>query len=117
MGQLTASISGTTLTVTALNGALEIGDLLTGPGLQPDTQITEVIQAFDPISGSGTYGINLNQNLSSTTLLALPNPVPSGSGELGLAYSSLIGTINGTTLSVSQLTGSLAVGDWIEGEG
>jgi hypothetical protein len=117
LGQLTASISGTTLTVTALNGALEIGDLLTGPGLQPDTQITEVIQAFDPISGSGTYGINLNQNLSSTTLLALPNPAPSSSGELGLAYSSLIGTINGTTLSVSQLTGSLAVGDWIEGEG
>jgi hypothetical protein len=117
LGQLTASISGTTLTVTALNGALEIGDLLTGPGLQPDTQITEVIQAFDPISGSGTYGINLNQNLSSTTLLALPNPAPRGSGELGLAYSSLIGTINGTTLSVSQLTGSLAVGDWIEGEG
>jgi hypothetical protein len=56
--QLTASITGTTLTVTALSGNLDQGDLLTGPGLQPDTQITGVLSAFDPTTGTARNSLS-----------------------------------------------------------
>ncbi len=116
-GQLTGSISGTTLTVTALSGDLAEGDLLTGPGLLPDTQITAILSGFDSASGKGSYTINQSQSLSSTILEAVPNPAPSSGQDLGLPFSSFTGRIEGTTLSVSQLNGSLAVGDGIYGQG
>ena len=116
--QLTGSVAGTILTVTALSGALAEGDLLTGPGLAPDTKIKEVLSGFDPATGTGSYTINQSQaNFTSGNLEAVPNPAPSSSKELGLPYSSFTGSINGTTLTVSQLNGSLAVGDPIFGEG
>jgi hypothetical protein len=115
--QLIASINGTTLTVTALSGELAEGDLLSGTGLLPGTQITAVLSEFDSATGGGTYAINQSQTLASTSLEALPNPAPISSSDLGLPFSSFTGTITGTTLSVSQLSGSLAAGDLIVGKG
>ncbi len=115
--ELIGSIDGTTLTVTALTGNLAIGDLLTGPGLAPDTKISEVLSSFDPSTGTGSYSINRSQSLTSSTLEAVSNPAPISSKELGLPYSSFSGSITGTILSVSQLIGSLTVGDQIVGEG
>jgi hypothetical protein len=115
--ELIGSIDGTTLTVTALTGNLAIGDLLTGPGLAPDTKISEVLSSFDPSTGTGIYSINRSQSLTSSTLEAVSNPAPISNKELGLPYSSFNGSITGTILSVSQLRGSLTVGDQIVGEG
>ena len=115
--ELIGSIDGTILTVTALTGNLAIGDLLTGPGLAPDTKISEVLSSFDPSTGTGSYSINRSQSLTSSTLEAVSNPAPISSKGLGLPYSSFSGSITGTILSVSQLSGSLKVGDQIVGEG
>jgi hypothetical protein len=120
LSQLTGTITGTTLTVIALSGELAVGDLLTGPGLAVDTQVTAVLSAFDAAKGTGQYSIStapLGNLTSSTEFEAVPDPKPSSSKDLGLPYSSLSGSINGTTLAVSQLNGSLAVGDAIIGEG
>jgi hypothetical protein len=120
LSQLTGTITGTTLTVIALSGELAVGDLLTGPGLAVDTQITAVLSAFDVAKGTGQYSIStapLGNLTSSTEFEAVPDPKPSSSKDLGLPYSSFNGSINGTTLAVSQLNGSLAVGDAIFGEG
>ena len=115
--QLTASIDGLTLTVTALSGELAVGDLLTGPGLIPDSKISAVLSAFDPSTGTGSYRLNRSQSLSSRTLEAVALPEPSSAMDLGLPHSTFSGSINGTILSVSQLSGSLSVGDQIIGAG
>lgn len=115
--QLTGSIDGLTLTVTALSGALAVGDLLTGPGLIPDSKISAVLSAFDPSTGTGSYSLNRSQSLSSRALEAVALPEPSSAMDLGLPHSTFSGSINGSILSVSQLSGSLNVGDQIIGEG
>uniref|UniRef100_UPI003137C4B1 hypothetical protein n=1 Tax=Synechococcus sp. UW140 TaxID=368503 RepID=UPI003137C4B1 len=120
LSQLTGTITGSTLTLTALSGELTVGDLLTGPGLAVDTQITAVLNAFDAAKGTGQYSINtapLQNITSSTAFEAVPDPAPTSSKDLGLPYSGFSGSINGTTLTVSQLNGSLAVGDLVIGEG
>ncbi|MEI7664996.1 MAG: hypothetical protein WCI65_02980, partial [Synechococcaceae cyanobacterium ELA263] len=120
LSQLTGTITGTTLTVITLSGELAVGDLLTGPSLAVDTQITAVLSAFDAAKGTGQYSLStapLGNLTSSTEFEAVPDPKPSSSKDLGLPYSSFNGSINGTTLTVSQLNGSLVVGDLIIGEG
>ncbi len=120
LSQLTGTITGTTLTLTALSGELAVGDLLTGPGLAVDTQITAVLSAFDAAKGTGQYSLStapLGNLTSSTEFEAVPDPKPISSKDLGLPYSSFNGSINGATLTVSQLNGSLVVGDLIIGEG
>ena len=115
--QLTGSIDGLTLTVTALSGDLAVGDLLTGPGLIPDSKISAVLSAFDPSTGTGSYRVNRSQSLSNRALEAVALPEPSSAMDLGLPHSTFSGSINGSILSVSQLSGSLNVGDQIIGEG
>jgi hypothetical protein len=63
---VTGSISGTTLTVTAVTGgALGIGQVLTGTGITAGTTIT----AFGSGSGgTGTYTVSPSQTAGSTTI-------------------------------------------------
>ncbi|MFM2205901.1 MAG: hypothetical protein RLZZ560_1296, partial [Cyanobacteriota bacterium] len=108
-GQLQGSISGTTLTVTERTaGTLRVGEVLTGAGLTPGTRIT-AIGTVDA-AGLGTYTVSEAQTLPSTSLLALPVPA-------GLPYASFSGSISGSTLTLSQLSGVLRVGDQVVGEG
>jgi hypothetical protein len=62
----TASISGTTMTVTAVaSGALSVGQVFTGTGVTAGTSIT----AFGTGSGStGTYTVSASQTVASTTM-------------------------------------------------
>lgn len=66
---VTGSISGTTLTVSAVtSGALKIGQTIEGTGITDGT----IIKAFGTGSGgAGTYTVSASQTVSSTTIYAL----------------------------------------------
>jgi hypothetical protein len=63
---VTGSISGTTLTVTAVtSGALAVGQIITGGGTRVGTRIT----AFDTGTGGvGTYFVSTDQTVASATI-------------------------------------------------
>ena len=66
---VTASISGTTMTVSAVtSGTLQIGQTIEGSGITNGT----IIKAFGTGSGgAGTYTVSASQTVSSTTVYAL----------------------------------------------
>jgi hypothetical protein len=73
----TGSISGTTLTVTAISGStydssgfpllkkLEVGMII---DTSPVTPLTKITQVLTGAGGVGTYQVNFSQNVTSTTL-------------------------------------------------
>ena len=67
--QFTASISGTTLNVSAVaSGTLAVGTIISGSGVTPGTTIT----AFGSGSGTtGTYTVSVSQTVGSTTMYGL----------------------------------------------
>lgn len=67
-GQVTGSISGTTLTVTAVAaGALATGQTISGVGITPGTTITALGTGT---GATGTYTVSASQTVSSTTINA-----------------------------------------------
>ena len=63
----TGSISGTTLTVTAVStGAIHIGQAIVGTGIAPGTTI--VAYGTNTFGGTGTYIVTISQSVSSTTI-------------------------------------------------
>ena len=66
---VTGSISGTTLTVSAVtSGTLKIGQTIEGSGVTDGTIITEFGSGS---GGAGTYTVSASQTVSSTTIYAL----------------------------------------------
>ncbi|WP_423392811.1 hypothetical protein [Burkholderia sp. LMG 21824] len=64
----TGSISGTTLTVTAVSsGTMQVGQILSGTGITTGTQI---LALGTGTGGTGTYTVNSSQTASSTTITA-----------------------------------------------
>lgn len=62
----TASISGTTLDVTAVSsGTIAVGDLVFGSGVQPGTRITALGTGS---GGVGTYTVSVSQAVASTAI-------------------------------------------------
>ena len=62
----TGSISGTTLTVTAVtSGSIGIGSVISGTGVTVGTSITGLISGT---GSTGTYTVSANQTVSSTTI-------------------------------------------------
>jgi hypothetical protein len=62
----TGSISGTTLTVTAMtSGAVNVGSVISGTGVTAGTTITALISGT---GGTGTYTVSASQTVSSTTI-------------------------------------------------
>jgi len=98
----TGSISGTTLTVTAVtNGTIAINQALFGVGV---TQSTVITALGTGTGGVGTYTINQSQSVASTQM---------NSATVGAVVT---GAISGTTLTVSAVTsGTLVVGQTIQG--
>lgn len=84
----TGSISGTTLTVTAVsNGVIFTGATLSGTNVTAGTTITAAITGT---GGTGTYTVSVSQTVSSTTITAALRttlvsnvPVPSNSSAVG----------------------------------
>ena len=67
-GSFTASISGTTLTVTTVSagqGTLDVGQLITGQGVALGTVITALGTGT---GGTGTYTVNISQTFASATV-------------------------------------------------
>lgn len=67
-GVVTASITGTTLDVTAVtSGVIDIGQTLTGTGV---TAGTKVVAFGTGTGGTGTYTVDISQTVASTTINA-----------------------------------------------
>jgi hypothetical protein len=70
----TASISGTTLTVSAIaTGYLGVGAVITGTGVTVGTTITAVLSAS---GGVGTYTVSASQTVGSVAMTATVTPIP-----------------------------------------
>ena len=100
----TGSISGTTLTVTAItNGTIAAGQSLFGVGVTSETIITALGSGT---GGIGTYTINLSQTVTSRQM------------NSAATAAKVTGSITGTTLTVTAVTsGTLYVGQTIQGTG
>ncbi len=98
----TGSISGTTLTVTAVtNGTIGINQGLFGVGV---TQATVITALGTGTGGVGTYTLNTSQTILSEQM---------NSATVGAVVT---GSISGTTLTVTAVTsGTLYVGQTIQG--
>jgi len=88
----TGSISGTTLTVSAISsGALAVGQLVTGTGVSaspPGSLATYITaQLTGPTGGVGTYTVSVSQTVSSTTMFAF-----SGTGWGAASNTQVAGT-------------------------
>jgi len=100
----TGSISGTTLTVSAVtSGTLASGQALFGVGIAQATVITALGTGS---GGVGTYTINISQTVASEGM---------NSATVGCVFTASITT---TTMTVTAITsGSLALGQTIQGSG
>lgn len=98
----TGSVSGTTLTVTAMStGTIAAGQQLFGVGVTGETVVTALGTGT---GGVGNYTINNSQTISSETL------------STAAAGAIVTGSILGTTLTVTAVTsGTLYVGQTIQG--
>lgn len=98
----TGSISGTTLTVTAItNGTIGIDQVLFGVGVSQATVITALGTGT---GGVGTYTLNISQTITSEQM------------NSAAAGAVVTGSISGTTLTVTAVTsGTLYVGQTIQG--
>jgi hypothetical protein len=69
---ITGSISGTTLTVTAISqGAVSMGQTLSGTGITAGTTIVGFLTgAGGNVNETGTYTVNISQTVASTTINA-----------------------------------------------
>jgi hypothetical protein len=92
---VTASITSTTMTVTAVaSGTIAVGDLVFGSGLQPYTRVT----AFGTGTGlTGTYTVSVSQTVSSGTVL----------GSSTYANTLIRITDTDTSQAINQPTGGL----------
>jgi hypothetical protein len=100
----TGSISGTTLTVTAVqSGTIAVGQAIFGQGMAQNTVITALGTGS---GGVGTYTVSDSQTVASTVINSTASP------------AIVTGSISGTTLTVSAVTsGTLKIGQTIEGSG
>lgn len=95
---VTGSISGTTLTVTAVgSGALTVGQTLSGSGVTAGTKITALGTGT---GGTGTYTVSASQTVASTTVTA------AGAVSTAFASSTGNGTMGAVTLSAGAKAGA-----------
>lgn len=103
-GTFTGTISGTTLTVTAMTTAsisFNVGQTITGAGITAGTEITGVGTGS---GGLGTYTVNNSQAIGSITMTATAPTVTA--------------SITGTVMTVTAVTnGTLKVGFALAGTG
>lgn len=94
---VTGSISGTTLTVTAVSsGTLAVGAYITGTGITAGTNITVLGTGT---GGTGTYTVSASQTVSTTTITRQPVV-----GATFTATGAGTGTGTATTKSISSIT-------------
>lgn len=95
---VTGSISGTTLSVTAVTGGrLVVGQVITGTGITAGTTITSTGTAG---GGIGAYTVNTSQTVASTTITAVATP----------AILTVISAPNNGDQVILSTTGTLPTG-------
>lgn len=122
----TGSISGTTLTVTALtSGAISVGQTLSGTGITAGTAITSLGTALggNGVNALGTYSVNLSQTVGSATttgvasvavvspgavFAAVPTVAFAGGGGAGAAAFA---TMAATSIGVGAAGSGYTAGD------
>ena len=98
---VTGSISGTTLTVSAVtSGTLTIGVVLSGTGVTVGTTITALGTGT---GGTGTYTVSASQTVSSTTITASNSLGTNNYLESIFEFKSVGGTINYLSSGNGQL--------------
>ena len=97
----TGSISGNILTVTGINsGGINLGQYLSGTGITPGTQIVGFLTGSgNNVNEVGTYTVNLNQTVSSTTI--------TGYYQRPLAIDSAFVRINTNSNGIPIINGGL----------
>ena len=114
---VTGSISGTTLTVTAVaSGTLAINQTISGTGITAGTTITSLGTGT---GGTGTYNVSVSQTVASTTVTAAGANVSSttiaatGAAVAASTYITAFGTGTGGTgtytVNVSQTVPTTAI--------
>lgn len=95
---VTASITGTTMTVTAVSsGTLSVGQTLSGSGVTAGTKIT----AFGTgTGGTGTYTVSASQTVASTTITGAAAVATAFAGNTGN------GTMGAITVSAGAMPGT-----------
>lgn len=97
--KFTGSISGTTLTVSAVtSGTIAVGQYLGGLGVAPNTTISGLGTGT---GGTGTYILSTSQTVASTTMTG---------GALSNAFEIVNGTTTGSTRMRLSAKGAFAVG-------
>jgi len=97
IAQFTASISGTTMTVTAFttgDGLIAVGDIVYGVGVSPITKITSLGTGT---GSTGTYNVSVSQTVSSSASIFTGSPTAS---RIRISDTD-------TTTSLGQPTGSI----------
>jgi hypothetical protein len=85
-GVVTASVSGTTMTVAAvLAGSLAVGQVISGTGVTTGTTITALGTGT---GGTGTYTVSLSQTAASTTLTAIAPGASANTSWLNLGATN-----------------------------
>jgi len=101
----TGSISGTTLTVTAVaSGPIAINQVLTGTGVASGTTVTGFVSGT--LGGVGIYTVSVSQTLSSSsitgTLSATALGATGGAAQTALTSSSQLPSHNHTAVSTDS---------------
>lgn len=95
---VTGSISGTTLTVTAVSsGTLSVGQYISGSGV---TAATKIAGFGTGTGGTGTYAVDTSQTASSTTITATAAYATAFSGNTGN------GTLGAITVTAAAQVGT-----------
>ena len=94
----TGSISGTTLTVTAVaSGSIQVGQTLSGSGVTASTKVTAYVTGA---GGTGTYTVDTSQTAASTTITGSGGtPTVLGGIMIRPKEAQLQGTTAGGTLA------------------
>jgi hypothetical protein len=105
---VTASISGTTMTVTAVgSGTLYVGQMIAGTGVTVGTKITALGTGT---GGTGTYTVGVSQTVSSTTIVtggevSVFSLTTTGLSDATYTPANILATlINTSTLGTSSST-------------
>ena len=118
-GALTGTIAGNVLTVTSLNGSLEVGDQLTTapgntPGVGPATFITGIRTPFSQTTGTGSYTVSQNNVLASTQFTALDGvldgavtPAPATANSPAVIGTAVV--VSDTSLNLNNLNNGLVL--------
>jgi hypothetical protein len=109
-GSVTASISGTTMTVTAIgSGTIQIGSVLAGSGVTAGTKVVTQLTGAKR-GGLGTYQVSASQTVASTTITA-------NAGDVSVTIDGTFRSVPGTFVQLlvpPSLKVSLSASVYIE---